>query len=148
MRAAAVGLIAGWIALASAADAPRYLPGIDAFHGEWYGKQLQALQESSLCCDSTDRGRVIRFVWLRSFHHPVVIRLNESTKGSWSLVTKVGSGAGGYDPRHGIVGTATDAQRSPGDRDTHVVQSDVLVLKHGEFDAVGFNHELPARPGQ
>lgn len=90
--------MAGWIALASAADAPRFFPGIDAFHGEWYGKQLQALQEQSLCCNSTERGRVVRFVWLRSFNHPVVIRLNESTNGSWSLVTKVGSGAGGYDP--------------------------------------------------
>ena len=92
-------MIAGWIALASAADAPRFFPGIDAFHGEWYGEQLHALQEQSLCCDTTDRGRVIRFTWLRSFHHPVVIRLNESLNGSWSVVTKIGTGAGGYAPR-------------------------------------------------
>jgi hypothetical protein len=98
MRATAVGLIAGWIALASAADAPRFFPGIDAFHGEWYGKQLQALHEPSLCCDSADRGRVVRFVWLRSLDHPVVIRLDQSMNGSWSIVTKVGTGAGGYDP--------------------------------------------------
>jgi hypothetical protein len=98
MRAAAVGLLAGWIAVASAADAPRFFPGIDAFHGDWYGKQLQALQELPLCCDATDRGRVVRFIWLRSFHHPVVIRLNESMNGSWRAVTKIGTGAGGYEP--------------------------------------------------
>jgi hypothetical protein len=43
---------------------------------------------------------IVRFTWLRSFHHPVAIRLFRSGDGRWMLTTKVASGAGGYKPGH------------------------------------------------
>jgi hypothetical protein len=97
MRAAA-GIVLGFIALASAADAPRFFPDLDDFKAQWYARQLQALQEKPLCCDSADHEPVVRFVWLRSFQHPVVIRLDEMAAGNWRVVTKMGSGTGGGDP--------------------------------------------------
>jgi hypothetical protein len=66
---------------------------------EWYSQQLKALQEPSLWETSrTAKGQVFRFLWLRSFHHPVVIRLNVNDDGTGDLVTKVGDGQGGYPP--------------------------------------------------
>jgi hypothetical protein len=41
-----------------------------------------------------------RLLWLRTFHHPVVIRVNVNPDGSAVLTTKIASGLGGYDPGH------------------------------------------------
>lgn len=75
-----------------------FFPGADAFRGEWYAQQLRALGETPLSVASAPAGPVIRFTWLRTFHHPVVLRLERSPAGQWQLRTKIGSGAGGYDP--------------------------------------------------
>ena len=40
---------------------------------------------------------VYRFTWLRTFHHPVAVRL-EKQNNSIRLFTKVCNGAGGYEP--------------------------------------------------
>ena len=37
-------------------------------------------------------------MWLRSFHHPVSIRLDISTNGTAVLTVKISNGAGGYEP--------------------------------------------------
>jgi hypothetical protein len=66
---------------------------------EWYSQQLKALQEPSLWETSKrPEQQVFRFLWLRSFHHRVVIRLNINDDGTGDLVTKVGGGQGGYPP--------------------------------------------------
>ena len=85
--------------------APRYFPsgalGDDsAFIENWYSGQLAALKEQPLCCGVEDPQTIVRFTWLRSFHHPVAIRLFRSGDGRWMLTTKVASGAGGYRPGH------------------------------------------------
>jgi hypothetical protein len=98
MRALTAGLLFVWIAQATAADVPQFSPDIGSFKDQWYGKQLQALQERPLCCASGSGGRVIRFLWLRSSHHPVVVRLIEAKHGNWQTVIKVGNGIGGRDP--------------------------------------------------
>jgi len=41
-----------------------------------------------------------RFLWLRTFHHPVSARLDVAGDGAGELVVKVLSGAGGYNPGH------------------------------------------------
>jgi hypothetical protein len=91
------------LACANAFGGPRYFPtgafGDDAeFIEHWYSGQLSALKELPLCCGSKDLGVIVRFTWLRSFHHPVAIRLFRSGDGRWLLTTKVASGAGGYKP--------------------------------------------------
>ena len=39
-----------------------------------------------------------RFLWLRTFHHPIAIRLDLNSDGTSNLIVKVASGAGGYSP--------------------------------------------------
>jgi hypothetical protein len=69
------------------------------FAVEWYSQQLKALQEPSLWETSKNiKGQVYRFLWLRSFHHPVVVRLNVNDDATGDLVTKVADGHGGYPP--------------------------------------------------
>ena len=47
----------------------------DAFEGQWFGEQLSALHEPSLSCGFP--GVAVRFTWLRTFHHPVSVRVTD-----------------------------------------------------------------------
>lgn len=70
----------------------------DAFWREWYSKHLRVMKEPSLSCAAQDDGaEVYRFVWLRTFQHPVVVRITRQA-GVVSLDATELDGAGGYDP--------------------------------------------------
>jgi hypothetical protein len=96
------------VALTGAARAQdvRYFPnqaldheqGISDFDVNWYSKHLKAMGEPSLLELSKTRAHVYRFLWLRSFHNPVVVRLNVSEDGTSLLTVKVTGGQGGYKP--------------------------------------------------
>jgi hypothetical protein len=76
----------------------RYFPDdIDDFRQRWYSKQLRALQEPSLYQRQGRGSPVYRFTWLRTFHHPVVIRIEQSGS-SMTIRAKAATGAGGYEP--------------------------------------------------
>jgi hypothetical protein len=70
------------------------------FDVNWYSGQLKALKEPSLwqMSKESQTKQVYRFLWLRSFHHPVVVRLDVRANGTGILTTKVADGAGGYPP--------------------------------------------------
>jgi hypothetical protein len=73
----------------------------DQFRSEWYSKQLHALNEPSLweLSNSKDEGREsYRLLWLRTFHHPVAVRVDIGANGVGRLFLKMASGAGGYAP--------------------------------------------------
>jgi hypothetical protein len=71
------------------------------FKSEWYSDQLRALDEPPLWSLSKTQGRQsYRFLWLRTFHHPVAIRLDVNSDGTSRLATKMTSGAGGFKPGH------------------------------------------------
>jgi hypothetical protein len=71
----------------------------DHFKSDWYSAQLDALQEPSLYqMASTPDAESYRFLWLRSFHHPVAVRLDVKADGTSVLVSKIASGAGGFRP--------------------------------------------------
>jgi hypothetical protein len=78
---------------------------VEDFTVSWYSSQLKALKEDSLwqLSQESPKQQVYRFIWLRSFHRPVVVRLDVQPDGSGLLTTKVGSGAGGYGPGKLIV---------------------------------------------
>lgn len=65
------------------------------FHINWYASHLNALDEPVLS-DSLS-AKVFRFTWLRTFHNPIVIGL-ENNNDSIILYWKVCDGAGGYEP--------------------------------------------------
>ncbi len=66
----------------------------------WYSGHLKALEEPVLI-DSSDT-KVFRFIWLRTFNHPVVVRV-ENSNDSITLYWKESDGAGGYEPGKIIV---------------------------------------------
>jgi hypothetical protein len=77
---------------------------LDSFKSRWYSEQLTALKEPSLF-DARQNGTVqsYRFLWLRTFHHPVTIRILIHADGSGTVITKMSDGAGGYKPGKLIV---------------------------------------------
>ena len=76
-------------------------PGTDQFLSKWYSKQLTALDEPSIWLLSKNhKEETYRFLWLRTFHHPVAIRIDVNADGASWLTIKMTSGAGGYDPGH------------------------------------------------
>ena len=81
----------------------------DDFRAKWYSRQLRALGEPSLLTLAANKkAESYRFLWLRTFHHPVAVRVDLQADGSWILITKVASGAGGYSP--GTLTTNTSRQ--------------------------------------
>jgi hypothetical protein len=71
----------------------------DEFIQKWYSEQLAALREPSLWESSkTQQTQSYRFLWLRTFHHPIAIRVDVNSDGTSRLTTKITSGAGGYAP--------------------------------------------------
>ena len=101
-------LYLGALLLASSAyaDDARYFPvgshdqdaNTDAFVEAWYSTQLRALKEQPLCCGAVSPGFTLRFTWLRTFDHPVVLRLDNASGNTWMLTTKIASGMGAYKP--------------------------------------------------
>jgi hypothetical protein len=76
-------------------------PWSDEFKAKWYSQQLAALEEPSLLASAKNpSSESYRFLWLRSFHHPVAIRFEMRADRIGVLTTKVASGAGGFKPRH------------------------------------------------
>jgi hypothetical protein len=66
---------------------------------KWYSSQLRALDEPSLWeLSKTKSSQSYRFLWLRTWDHPVAVRLDINNDGTGRLVTKMSSGTGGYDP--------------------------------------------------
>lgn len=70
---------------------------LDAMTREWYSKHLNAMAEPSLSCGRADADEVYRFVWLRTFHQPVSVRISRRNNEA-ALAAVEMSGAGGYEP--------------------------------------------------
>jgi len=78
-----------------------YFPAtmVDQFRAQWYGRFLDAYREEPLWERTKNTlDQTYRFTWLRTFDHPIVIRIHVSPDGICELTVKVGLGSGGYDP--------------------------------------------------
>ena len=69
---------------------------LDNFVNNWFSKMLFSLNEP-IIKDYKGNKEIYRFTWLRTFHHPVSIRL-EKQYDEIKIITKVCNGAGGYEP--------------------------------------------------
>jgi hypothetical protein len=79
-------------------------PDRSEFRARWYAKHLRAMGEESLFSAAANRDfRGYRFLWLRTFHHPVATGLQIRPDGSGQLTSIEMTGAGGYEP--GVVRT-------------------------------------------
>lgn len=77
---------------------------LDTLVNTWYSKMLFGLKEPVLSNYQGDM-EIYRFTWLRTFHHPVSVRL-EKQNDVIMLFSKVCNGAGGYQPGQLIFDTA------------------------------------------
>lgn len=126
-------MVAGFAAFFACSCAAQFFPkgSLDldkrGFKAEWYSRQLQALNEPSLFeMAGTPSVQAYRFLWLRSFNHPIAIRIEVKPDGTGILTTKIASGAGGYRP-----GTLTqNSARSLTDAETRTFLA--------RIDKVGF----------
>lgn len=76
----------------------------DSIRSKWYSEHLTALKEPSLFESKQDgAAQSYRFLWLRTFNHPVAVRVLIHADGSGTLVTKMADGMGGYEPGNLIV---------------------------------------------
>src|SRR6266513_1649114 len=63
----------------------------------WYGRILREMREPVLSRERRDSLPVYRFLWIPTWYHPVVVRIEAGPNG-YRLTSKSLSGAGGYDP--------------------------------------------------
>ncbi len=68
---------------------------LDAFKREWYSKHLRAMAEPSLSCGQA-AGESYRFLWLRTWGHPIAVRIEAG--GSNALTAVELDGTGGFEP--------------------------------------------------
>jgi hypothetical protein len=69
------------------------------FKANWYAKELKALHEPSLWELSQDPNvEAYRFLWVRTFDHPIAARLVVRASGSGWMHARMTSGQGGYKP--------------------------------------------------
>ncbi len=79
----------------------RLQPILSDFERRWYSHSLSIAGEPSLFLESKRRSPgagSLRFTWLPSFHHPVIVRVETAPSGRARLLAVSLSGAGGYDP--------------------------------------------------
>jgi hypothetical protein len=84
--------------------------GREASINYWYGKHLRAMGEESLVRLREPESEVYRFIWLRTFHHPVIVRLERTPHGA-TVVMKETDGQGGYEPGKLIVNRQIELTR-------------------------------------
>lgn len=98
---------------------PRYFPaGVFAdaprddgdLKDRWFAVQLRGLGEPSLLVDAPNSEPVYRFTWLRSFHHPVSVRMRVHADGGAALSVRMGDGEGGYAPGKLMVNSTREIQ--------------------------------------
>jgi hypothetical protein len=70
------------------------------FRANWYSEYLKALQEPSVWRLSLQKPsvEVYRFLWLRTFDHPIAVRLSIVADRTGILASKETGGHGGYEP--------------------------------------------------
>lgn len=67
----------------------------DAFSRQWYSSALTRMGEPSLSCGDALAEETYRFLWLRSFHQPVAVRIWRNGD-TYELRAVTLDGAGGY----------------------------------------------------
>jgi hypothetical protein len=102
--AAEVEYIAPALRAPSPACDSRPFPAVDDLEANWFSSQWKAAGEPSLYAQSLSQDarfpKSYRFTWLRTFHAPIVIRLEENSEGHMRFIAKRLTGFGGYKPGH------------------------------------------------
>jgi len=89
-----LGLIVLCVPSMSAADIFPNWADLDAYRKSWYSKHLAAAGESAI--DMVQGQSTYRFTWLRTFHNPIIVRIQCESRCMLHAVRL--TGAGGYEP--------------------------------------------------
>lgn len=74
---------------------------LDQFVSGWYSSKLKILEEPSLLEMTGNRSpETYRFLWLRTFHNPVAVRLEFENDGTAILFAKVATGNGSFPDKN------------------------------------------------
>jgi len=87
----------------------RKTPIVSEFENKWFSSHLSAANEPSLFHgrpQNRESNHSIRFTWLPTFDHPVIVRIEGLNSRSARLIAKQLSGAGGYAP--GVISKSVD----------------------------------------
>lgn len=87
----------------------------DQFDREWFSAHLTAMGESPIMCN--DAVTEYRFLWLRTFHHPVVIRATIADHRATLHAVEL-DGKGGYEPGQML----RQVNRSLSTREVHTLE--------------------------
>jgi hypothetical protein len=81
------------------------------FSARWYAKHLRAMKEKSFLGAVANKDFLgYRFLWLRTFHHPISVRLQIRRDGSGQLTSIELTGEGGFQP--GVILTTKTVELS------------------------------------
>lgn len=73
------------------------IPVLNEHSDFWYSKHLRAAGERPLS-SASGSPETLRFTWLRTFHSPVIVRVEWTPAGAATLTATKLSGHGGYEP--------------------------------------------------
>ena len=77
-------------------------PWSNRFTADWYSHELRILEEPSLVKQASNASsESYRFLWLRTFHHPVAVRVDLRPDGTGVVTIKVADGGAGF-PRSSV----------------------------------------------
>ena len=93
----------------------------DDFITVWYSKHLSAMKEESFYFIGNSEVESYRFLWLRTFHHPVSVRV-WSAGGERFVTLKELSGAGGYKPGRLLVDRTRTLSQGEWDEFTRLLE--------------------------
>lgn len=74
----------------------------DDFEADWFSGELSAFGEPSLYRRPSSTPRSIRFTWLRSFHDPIVVRVDATTDGRQRMTAKQHPAGLGFGQAPGV----------------------------------------------
>lgn len=102
------------------------------FEDQWFSGELAAFHEPSLYRRPATAPRSIRFTWLRSFHDPIVVRIDAAPDGRQTLTAKRRPAGHGYGPTPGA-GRSIELERllTP----PEATALDAAIARSGLFDA-------------
>lgn len=63
---------------------------------KWYGEPLRTMKEVSLLNTKDENHEVYRFLWMRSFYHPIAVRIERDGRGPFRVVSEELTGEAGY----------------------------------------------------
>lgn len=104
----------------------------DDFEADWLSGELSAFGEPSLYRRPPSTPQSVRFTWLRSFHDPVVVRVDATVEGRLRMTARQHPAGTGFGPKAGD-GRARETTRFLTPAETAALQD--MVEEVGLFTA-------------